>query len=207
MRGGPSLKGISHQGKLSNMYQTIFLGNCFYCKNFGHKTKHCKAYRENHQDNIVNIKRKDQIRTYNSFAPLSKYSLECYKCDNLGHESQKCPLEPREKISRTNARESNFEKRILALCAQKNDNQWFVYSGCSRHITSDHKMFISLSTKKDGNVTFGDNGSSKIVGKGTMSLINGKGKAQNDLYVEGIKYNILSVNQICDQRHDLIFRS
>ena len=61
----------------------------------------------------------------------------------------------------------------------------------------DQKMYISINTTKDGNVTFGDNGFARIVGKGRMSLINTKGQAQNALYIEWIKHTLLSVNQIC----------
>jgi len=90
-------------------------------------------------------------------------------------------------------KESTIDKCGLALCLQSNENQWFVDSGCSRHMTIDKNNFISISKEKDGNVTSGDNGSAKIVGKCTMILINGKGKAQNTLYVEGLKHNLLSV--------------
>lgn len=73
----------------------------------------------------------------------------------------------------------------------------------------DQKNFISLSTEKhrNGNVSFADNGSAKIAGKDILSLINGKGKAQNSLYGEELKHNLLSVSQIYDERHDLIFCS
>jgi len=75
-------------------------------------------------------------------------------------------------------------------------------------MTGDQKNFISISIEKDGNVTFGDNGSAKIVRKGIVSLINGNlGKAQNSLYVEWLKHNILSVSQVCDQGHDIMFHS
>jgi len=64
-------------------------------------------------------------------------------------------------------------------------------------MTGDRRKFVSLS-KKEGNVSFGS-GSGRIVGKGIVTLINGKGKAQDDLLVDGLKHNLLSVSQICDQ--------
>jgi len=45
------------------------------------------------------------------------------------------------------------------------------------------------------------------MGKGTIVLNNGKSKAKNGLYVDGMKHNILSVNQMCDQGYDLTFHS
>ena len=70
-------------------------------------------------------------------------------------------------------------------------------------MTGDKGKFVSLN-KKEGNVSFGS-GFAKIVGKGTVTLINGKGKAQNALLVNGLKHNLLSVSQICDQGHNGVF--
>ena len=58
--------------------------------------------------------------------------------------------------------------------------------------------------KKEGNVSFGSE-STRIVGKGTVTLTNGKVKAQDALLVDGIKHNLLSVSQICDQGHKVSF--
>jgi hypothetical protein len=46
-----------------------------------------------------------------------------------------------------------------------------------------------------------------IVGKGIVSLDNGKTKTQNLFYVEGLKNNILSFNQMCNQGYNLTFHS
>ena len=59
--------------------------------------------------------------------------------------------------------------------------------------------------KQKGRVTFGDNASGNILGKGTVSL--GKAKAKNVLLVENLKPSLLSVSQTCDQRHNCIFDS
>ena len=69
----------------------------------------------------------------------------------------------------------------------------------------DRRKFISLR-KKEGNVSFGS-GTGKIAGKGTVTLINGKGKAQDDLLVDRLKHNLLSVSQICDQGHKVVFNT
>jgi hypothetical protein len=38
-------------------------------------------------------------------------------------------------------------------------------------------------------------------------LSNGKGKAQDALFVEGLKHNLLSVSQVCDWGCEVIFTS
>ena len=64
-----------------------------------------------------------------------------------------------------------------------------------------------MKKEKGDSVTFGDNGSTRIVGKGIVSLDNGNTNAWNVLYVEGLKNNLLSVIQICDQGYNLTFHS
>jgi hypothetical protein len=48
-------------------------------------------------------------------------------------------------------------------------------------------------------VIFGNDEPGKIKGKGMVSLSNDKGKAQVVLLVDGLKHNLLSVSQMCDQ--------
>jgi hypothetical protein len=71
----------------------------------------------------------------------------------------------------------------------------------------DKGKFLSLSEIKSGNVTFGNDAPGKIKGKGMVSLSNGKGKAQDVFLVDGMKYNILSVSQMCDKGCEVMFMS
>ena len=59
--------------------------------------------------------------------------------------------------------------------------------------------------KHKGKVTFGENASGNILGKGTVNV--GKAKAKNVLLVENLKPSLLSVIQTCDQGHICIFYS
>jgi hypothetical protein len=75
-------------------YQHLFLGYCFSCNNFGHKTLHCRAYgKYNHKivqrygyKNNKNNYNQENIN-YNSFSPLQNYNVECHKCNNYGHKA------------------------------------------------------------------------------------------------------------------------
>ena len=95
---------------------------------------------------------------------------------------------------------------MIALCVKEKKNIWHIDSGCSKHMTGDPNMFIILRKDNKGKVTFGDNVSSKIIGKGTTA-INNKIKAENVLLVEDLKPSLLSVNQTCDQGHICTFDS
>jgi hypothetical protein len=73
-------------------------------------------------------------------------------------------------------------------------------------MTGDQRNFVSLK-KKGGNVAFGDDSSTKILGKGTVKLGSENVKAGKVLLVEDLKHNLLSVSKMCDQGYTLTFDS
>ena len=94
---------------------------------------------------------------------------------------------------------------MIDLCATKSQKLWLLDSGCSKHMTSDPRKFITLNDNK-GKVTFGDSLSSKIIGKGT-TIVNNKIKAKKILLVENLRPNLLSEIQTCEQGNICIFDS
>ena len=94
---------------------------------------------------------------------------------------------------------------MIDLCATQKKNLWHIDSGCSKHMTGYPNKFIILRRYQTGKVTFGDNISSKIIGKGTIAIRDSKIKAENVLLIENLKPNILNVSQTCDQGHICIF--
>jgi hypothetical protein len=159
-----------------------------------------------------------QVKHNNSYEHSNHYDLlfsepECYICHNYGHKAANCclrnykpdliPTAENVKVWKKKA----DEKCGLVLSAQIQNNPWYIDSGCSKHMTGDKCKFLTLSESKSGNVTFGNDAPGKIKGKGMVRLSNGKGKAQDVLFVEGLKHNLLSVNQVCDRGCEVIFTS
>ena len=71
-------------------------------------------------------------------------------------------------------------------------------------MTRDRFLFKVFKSKKNGNVTFGDGSKSQIKGKGIISLPRLL-DITNFLYVEGLRVNLLSISQICDQDFMVLF--
>ena len=74
-------------------------------------------------------------------------------------------------------------------------------------MTGDRNNFISLKEKKDGTMSFGNDGSSNIIGVGTVTLGSKNALAKDVLLVESMNHNLLSVEQMCDQGHTILFNS
>ncbi|GJV47598.1 putative ribonuclease H-like domain-containing protein [Tanacetum coccineum] len=77
-------------------------------------------------------------------------------------------------------------------------------SGCSRSMTGDKDKLSDFKDYKGGYVAFGnDPKGGRITGKGTIktSCID----FENVSYVKELKFNLLSVSQICDKKHNVLF--
>jgi hypothetical protein len=74
-------------------------------------------------------------------------------------------------------------------------------------MTGDRDMFLTLRKERDGPVSFGNDDSTKIIGKYIVIIGNKNTKEENVLLVEDMKHNLLSVSQMCDQGHKVTFDS
>jgi hypothetical protein len=94
----------------------------------------------------------------------------------------------------------------VCLISISTKDKLFLNSGCPRHMIGDKNKFTSLTLKDGGNVKFGDNSKGKIIGIGnfgkTHSLV-----IEDVLLVDGLKYNLLSISQLCDKGYNIIFKS
>jgi transposase InsO family protein len=75
-------------------------------------------------------------------------------------------------------------------------------------MTGEAKMFSSLDDDVAGydNITFGDNGKGEVKGLGKVAISNDH-SLSNVLLVDSLKYNLLSVTQLCDLGYKCIFTS
>ena len=74
---------------------------------------------------------------------------------------------------------------------------WYLDSGCSKHMTRNKRLFKTLFEGKIGTVTFGDGSKYVIRGIGIVD-IPGLPVFEDVWYVDGLKANLLSISQICD---------
>ncbi|CAJ2671829.1 unnamed protein product [Trifolium pratense] len=83
------------------------------------------------------------------------------------------------------------------------NHSWYLDSGCSRHMTGDKQLFSKLTMKEGGSVGFGGNQKGKIIGTGT---VGNSSLSINDVWlVDGLKHNLLSISQFCDNGYVVVF--
>lgn len=94
---------------------------------------------------------------------------------------------------------------LLQVCLRGKTRQhsWYLDSGCSRHMTGERSIFQTLNMKEGGSVGFGGNQKGKIIGTGMIG--NSSISINNVWLVEGLKHNLLSISQFCDNGYEVMF--
>ena len=80
---------------------------------------------------------------------------------------------------------------------------WYLDSGCSRHMTGNKSLLNNIKKVAAGDVTFGDSIKGRIIGIGDIG--NDRVKISNVQLVTGLKYNLFSISQLCDNDYKVIF--
>ena len=93
---------------------------------------------------------------------------------------------------------------ILTALKAHDSCLWYLDSSCSRHMTGNKGLFKTLFEGKIGTVTFGDGSKSVIRGIGTVDIL-GLPVFEDVWYVDGLKANLLSISQICDNGLNVLF--
>jgi hypothetical protein len=77
-------------------------------------------------------------------------------------------------------------------------------SGCSGSMTGDKELLSDFKAYFGGRVAFGnDTNGGRITGKGTIKT--GCIDFENVRYVKELKFNLMSVSQICDKKYPVLF--
>jgi hypothetical protein len=78
------------------------------------------------------------------------------------------------------------------------EDTWLMDSGCSQHMTGNKKWFSNLTPLSHKEyVTFGDDKKGKVLGTGVIK-VNDYFTLNDVALVDRLRYNLLSVSQLCD---------
>ncbi|XP_057990597.1 uncharacterized protein LOC131172979 [Hevea brasiliensis] len=94
-------------------------------------------------------------------------------------------------------REINTEVNNYDSLSIEDYEDAFSKFACSRHMTGDKEKFSNLTLKSGGHVRFSDKGQAYIIRSGSI----GKNPSIKDVaLVEGLKFNLLSIRSLLDDR-------
>jgi hypothetical protein len=85
------------------------------------------------------------------------------------------------------------------------EDTWLMDSGCSRHRTENKKWFSSLTPLSHKvYVTFGDDKKGKVLGT-SIIMVNDCFTLNDVALVDRLRYNLLSISQLCDADLSVFF--
>ena len=86
-------------------------------------------------------------------------------------------------------------KSLIALVQDevRQQDMWYIDSGCSYHMTGKQSKMSSLHRLQGGNISFGDKSKGRICGMGTVKL-NDHIKVNNVHLVENLGFDLMSVS-------------
>jgi hypothetical protein len=144
------------------------------------KNKNSKNFERHTQRGYSKRPSETQRISYNRLESLNT-KVEYYKCNNFGHVAKYCKMSftPKEPQQNNNSHREEPQKMTwirkqdryrneectLALQAKQKKRGWYFDSGCSKHMTSDRDKFLTLRKERYGSVSFGNDDSTKIIGK------------------------------------------
>ena len=65
-------------------------------------------------------------------------------------------------------------------------------------MSGEEQLFNNVTKQDLGSVTFGDNSKARAVGIGSVGFV-GTTQVEQVLLVDGLKHNLLSISQLCDE--------
>ncbi|XP_070032601.1 uncharacterized protein [Nicotiana tomentosiformis] len=129
------------------------------------------------------------------YNPHSKYvtipdNWLCTHCGNNGNLKENCKARVR----------SQQKNKVFAKegAVKESSQQGYIDSSCSKHMTGSTNDFLSLKALQGGSVSFGSSKKGYILGIGRIGK-SPSHSIEDMYYVNGLKYNLLSVSQIYDK--------
>ncbi|GBN07014.1 hypothetical protein AVEN_253762-1 [Araneus ventricosus] len=149
----------------------------------------------------------------------NKFKIKCFKCNKWGdHKAAQCKSQRQYTPGRKqeNARLLTSTKRnnniADALLASNKEKRWCLDSGCTRHLSSDESIFVTLVETDVSEVNLANNGTTEVKGCGKAVI---KAEVNNNiqtvdvndaLFVSELRTNLLSVAKLYEGGYTVTFK-
>lgn len=178
----PVDSGTSNPGHVKSSRRS---GSCNYCGKANHWEADCDLKKVDEQIAQLQI-RASNLRRHKTQAFITELDAdEDYSADNASDHS-------------TEEVEANITQ---------SDQDWFVDSGASSHITGSRRALTNFApampSTSNSSVSTANGARLAVAGQGTVTLYNNK--VNKVLYVPGISKNLVSVGKLADHGHHVLF--
>ncbi|GBM64627.1 Retrovirus-related Pol polyprotein from transposon TNT 1-94 [Araneus ventricosus] len=150
----------------------------------------------------------------------NKFKIKCFKCNKWGdHKAAQCKSQRQSTLGRKQENaglltSTKWNKNTAdVLLASNKEKRWCLDSGCTRHLSSDESIFVTLDETDVSEVKLANNGTTEVKGCGKAVI---KAEVNNNiqtvdvndaLFVPELRTNLLSVAKLCDRGYTVTFKS
>lgn len=122
---------------------------------------------------------------------------KCFVCGSTSHLKKDCDKKE----------EGTAKAAFCAFVCEKQDSDWIIDSGASRHMTPDERMLSDLRSSDIGEITIADSAKMRVTksGRAILQLDEKQIDVNNVLHVPRLAANLLSVSQIVKQKNSVTF--
>ncbi|XP_041024084.1 uncharacterized protein LOC121264843 [Juglans microcarpa x Juglans regia] len=176
---------------------------CHNCGKASHIRPNCYELRRNPMRNGNSESKRGHLNLWSQVRALTRQNeMLNVKIDQLSTSKKGSSPKVRNMWVRTRERHTCH---VAHIALKTRDTYiWYLDSGCSRHMSGDKSLFKTVEEYKCGTVTFGDGGKADILGRGEIE-IPGLPVLREVLFVDGLKANLLSISQMCDNGSEVHF--
>ncbi|KAK3006696.1 hypothetical protein RJ639_017590 [Escallonia herrerae] len=134
---------------------------------------------------------------------------QCHRCKKFGHVQKDCRVKLHQQASFTEEKES--EASLFYACqsaTEKNDEMWFLDSGCSNHMAREKSLFLDKDSTVNTKVKLGNGTIVQAQGKGLIGVQTKQGTRfiRDVLLVPDLEHNLLSLGQLLENDYTLQFQ-
>ncbi|PNX79166.1 retrovirus-related Pol polyprotein from transposon TNT 1-94, partial [Trifolium pratense] len=144
---------------------------------------------------------------------FDKSKIQCYNCEKYGHFADECKYGKDKKRGKSDEEaniahgDNEVEQNVLLMMATTCESnplqqEWYLDSGCSNHMTGNKGWFSDIDTSKRTSVKLADCRSLEAEGIDNIVIRTSSGKRamiENVLYVPGMKCNLMSIGQLMEK--------
>ncbi|KAI3758120.1 hypothetical protein L6452_05670 [Arctium lappa] len=109
------------------------------------------------------------------------------------------------KVSKAPQTSSDNFDDLFEYKQEKTRHMWYLDSGCSKYMTRQKALLVNYTEKFSGNVRFGNDQLSPILGYG--DIIQDNITIKKVSYVESLGHNLFSIGQFCDKGLEVNFKA
>ncbi|KAK3000462.1 hypothetical protein RJ639_021063 [Escallonia herrerae] len=134
---------------------------------------------------------------------------QCHRCKKFGRVQKDCRVKLHQQASFTE--EKGSEASLFYACqsaTEKNDEMWFLDSGCSNHMAREKSLFLDMDSTVNTKVKLGNGTIVQAQGKGSIGVQTKQGTRfiRDVLLVPDLEHNLLSLGQLLENDYTLQFQ-